>query len=199
MEIIKLFQYVGLNNRDNENIKRMQPGWMIVKFKNVLWLKHYNNTIFLDRFSGQIFWILLALFSHTKKKNYKLQLWLQSLPIKSMFYYFRRISQVETLRNQAMHRRKGRTARHWSQDIAGRNEEGKTLDMLEAIFWSWEYFTREQSKTDHWLDSSGWIMAIRKTRFNLLGVIYKGKWTRLFKCTGLFFNSDCLVYKIIKP
>lgn len=43
-----------------------------------------------------------------------------------MFYYFRRISQVETLRNQAMHRRKGRTARHWSQDIAGRNEEGKT-------------------------------------------------------------------------
>ena len=25
---------------------------MIVKFKNVLWLKRYNNTIFLDRFSG---------------------------------------------------------------------------------------------------------------------------------------------------
>lgn len=40
---------------------------------------------------------------------------------------------MKALRNQAMHRRKGRMARHWRQDIAGRNEEGKTP---EAIFWS---------------------------------------------------------------
>ena len=122
-----------------------------------------------------------------------------SLLIKSMFYYFCRISQVKALRNQAMHRRKGRTTRHWSQDIAGRNEEGKTLDMLEAIFWSWEYFTREQSKTDHWLDSSGWIMEIRKTRFNLLGVIYKGKGTRLFTVQGCFSILIVLFTKLSSP
>ena len=43
------------------------------------------------------------------------------------------------------------------------------------------------------------LWKICNTRFNLLAVISKRKATRWFKCTGLFFNSNCLVYKIIKP
>jgi len=69
----------------------------------------------------------------------------------------------------------------WRQDIgAGNNTQGSKV--------------RQTIR----LNSSDRFMEIRKTRFNSLGVLYKGKRTRLFYA-GLFANSNCLVYKSVKP
>ena len=49
------------------------------------------------------------------------------------------------------------------------------------------------------LNSSGRIKEIRKKRFNLLGVIYKGKGTRLFTVQGCFSILIVLFTKLSSP
>ena len=76
--------------------------------------------------------------------------------------------------------------------------------MKKAKF-QWQYIgTRnitQGSKVRETIDQiqAAELWKIRNTRFNLLAVISKGKVTPWFKCTGLFFNSNCLVYKLSSP
>ena len=96
---LTVFQYVGLNSWENDwNNKRIHPGWMMVKFKNVLWLKHCNNTIFLVGFSGYYWPCSRTQGRKTTNYNNYYYYYFKACLLNQL-YYFCRISQVKTLRN----------------------------------------------------------------------------------------------------
>jgi len=84
-----------------------------------------------------------------------------------------------------------REARHYRKKLRRQNSEG-------IIFGAENNTQGSEVRETIRLISSGRIMEIRKRRFDSLDFFTKAK---VFAClnVGLFSNSNCLVYKIIKP